>query len=353
MLVHRDNSPEIDLTSRQVIGYIEELAIELDDLAAKHGRIELAASLSIVAVQAGGLVGAVIYRPLDASFMHVVAAAGGWRAGHRHSGRSRLQCHATDPAHGGRPSRRWTPVQRDRLRGLPAQAGQPSGPGRLPDHGPRCTRRQLVIEIPAVIARHPLRSRRRREGLCILVAEDHAVNRMVACGLLERMGYQVDMAENGRAAFTAWQSGRCDLILMDCQMPEMDGYETTRLIRQHEAADGAHSDCRAHRARHRWRRGGLPRCRHGRLLVQAHRPRRTDTGIVPLDGGRGGQRTGAGGRLISRRCPQRRVPCLPPGVAGNPWRRARSPRCRSSAAHAPAPSGRPRAPTGPSSPRRG
>lgn len=54
MFAQRENSPDLEPTQQQVIGYIEELAIELADLASKHGRTELAASLSIVAVQAGG-----------------------------------------------------------------------------------------------------------------------------------------------------------------------------------------------------------------------------------------------------------------------------------------------------------
>jgi PAS domain S-box-containing protein len=110
-----------------------------------------------------------------------------------------------------------------------------------------------------IVTRHALRSQRLREAPHILLAEDNVVNQKVACRILEKLGYRIDVAADGQAAFEAWQSGRYQLILMDCQMPVMDGYETTRKIRAHEAGakripiialtahamKGADNECRA------------------------------------------------------------------------------------------------------------
>ncbi len=69
----------------------------------------------------------------------------------------------------------------------------------------------------------------------ILVVEDNAVNRLVVRDELEALGHRVDVEENGADALAVCQRRAYDLVLMDCQMPELDGYETARRIRDREA----------------------------------------------------------------------------------------------------------------------
>ncbi len=73
-------------------------------------------------------------------------------------------------------------------------------------------------------------------GRTVLLVEDHRVNQMVAESMLKKLGYQVLLAANGREALKQCESATIDLILMDCQMPEMDGFEATKLIRVKESA---------------------------------------------------------------------------------------------------------------------
>jgi PAS domain S-box-containing protein len=73
----------------------------------------------------------------------------------------------------------------------------------------------------------------------VLVAEDNLVNQRVVEALLGQLGYEVDIAPDGRRAVELALSGRYDAVLMDCQMPEMDGYDATRAIRAAGGAAGA------------------------------------------------------------------------------------------------------------------
>ncbi len=80
---------------------------------------------------------------------------------------------------------------------------------------------------------------RRRIDARVLLVEDSAVNQEVALAMLKSVGCEVRLAENGREAVAAVHDGRFDLILMDCQMPEMDGFEATAAIRKLEVARAA------------------------------------------------------------------------------------------------------------------
>lgn len=73
----------------------------------------------------------------------------------------------------------------------------------------------------------------------ILLVEDNKVNQMVGSKVLENLGYSYEIADNGLVAVRAFETGSYDAVLMDCQMPEMDGYEATGAIRRLEADTGA------------------------------------------------------------------------------------------------------------------
>jgi PAS domain S-box-containing protein len=78
-------------------------------------------------------------------------------------------------------------------------------------------------------------------GLRILLAEDNAINRRMAVRLLETRGHRLVVAGNGQAAVAAWEREPFDLVLMDQQMPEMDGLQATAAIRAQEAGTGRHT----------------------------------------------------------------------------------------------------------------
>jgi PAS domain S-box-containing protein len=76
--------------------------------------------------------------------------------------------------------------------------------------------------------------------LRVLVAEDNAVNQQVAVGMLERSGHAATVAANGREVLALLEQGAFDVVLMDVQMPEMDGLEATAAIRERERSVGGH-----------------------------------------------------------------------------------------------------------------
>lgn len=109
---------------------------------------------------------------------------------------------------------------------LPAMAGSDPGPeGGRPAELPR------GVEAPA------------RRGR-ILLAEDNDINQLLALEILRIAGHECDCVGNGREAVAAFRAGHYDLVLMDCQMPEMDGYEATRAIRAWESAHSPETQSR-------------------------------------------------------------------------------------------------------------
>ncbi len=110
----------------------------------------------------------------------------------------------------------------------------PTGSTESPTDAPLVTRRVLRV------AGDPQNEAAPQLGLRVLIAEDNVVNQRVAALYLERFGCRADVAGNGKEALEMLEQFSYDLVLMDCQMPEMDGYVATRCIRASEAASGAH-----------------------------------------------------------------------------------------------------------------
>jgi CheY-like chemotaxis protein len=117
--------------------------------------------------------------------------------------------------------------------GIAAQLTKPVRQSQLYDALMRVTaptQREAPAPPPPSVARAP-GSRGR-----VLVVEDNAINQMVALGILEQLGYSADVAANGLEALDALARTAYSAVLMDCQMPEMDGYTATTEIRRREGA---------------------------------------------------------------------------------------------------------------------
>ena len=124
----------------------------------------------------------------------------------------------------------------------------------------------------------------RTPSAAILLAEDNAVNQKLAAPPARPDGLYADVAGNGLEAMAALERGTYDVILMDVQMPEMDGLEATRADPRRAGPGAASADRRDDRERAGGRPRGLPRCRDGRLHHEAD----------PAGRARGGARRHAG-----------------------------------------------------------
>lgn len=103
--------------------------------------------------------------------------------------------------------------------------GGHSSAGLLEDDEPAAKRGTGRTQVPAA---------RCRAGSHVLVVDDHPANRLLMCQQLGYLGHQFTAAQQGAAGFLAWRQERFDLVIADCNMPVMNGYELSRSIREYE-----------------------------------------------------------------------------------------------------------------------
>jgi PAS domain S-box-containing protein len=101
-----------------------------------------------------------------------------------------------------------------------------------------------ILNEDTFITRHTIKENKFNEKVKILLVEDNLINQKLTVKLLSQAGYNCDLASNGKEAINAYQLHKYDLILMDCQMPDMDGYEATKRIRKIENSSSVPNEFR-------------------------------------------------------------------------------------------------------------
>jgi CheY-like chemotaxis protein len=155
--------------------------------------------------------------------------------------------------------------------GISAYLAKPIRQGELLEGICALLERSPAKKTDTLVTKHTLREVRNRRR--VLLAEDNMVNQKLALRLLEKRGYEVIVAGDGQAALGELQKGSFDVILMDVQMPTMDGLEATAAIREKEKSSGGHIPIIAMTAHSL--KGDEERCVAGGMDAYVSKPIRT------------------------------------------------------------------------------
>ncbi len=112
-----------------------------------------------------------------------------------------------------------------------------ANPEGLPQREPELAR-DLLATIPNMRRMAPSVAAAELEGTLVLVVDDHPTNRLLLVRQVQALGYAAESAENGVQALAKWNAERFGIVITDCNMPEMDGFELTQSIRRQEAVNG-------------------------------------------------------------------------------------------------------------------